>query len=419
MARLTRSQQQARTRGAVLGAAAAEFAEHGYAAAKIDRIADRGELTRGAVYSNFPSKRALYLAVLLDSLAANHAMADSVAAHDAMPDSVAAHHSVVAGTAAAAELVAVVDVAGGAEAFARVWLERLPFAGDPAEVGRLKARSLAGVFDDGPGRAAMAELARLESLLLALALESCRARGAGRRVRLAGLILTLLAGAAHLAESAPGFGDPFDVALACRHLAGLDVHDNGDPPHLPYVAAAQPCRDPWTPPAELTDALTGRPTRSDRDGIVVVLGSGRLDAAEETVRAAQPGDVVTVALVTDDPAETGALVRLRLTDLTACLRQVFGPAIRPTLRLVLDGGALAAAAGAGTADDTESAVRIRNGQIIGRANGRGAGYAAARAEAAAQPTGPRPPPAAQPPPSAQEAEAAAETAGIRAKADEG
>jgi AcrR family transcriptional regulator len=66
MVRLTRAQQQERTRAAVLAAARQEFTEHGYVDAKVDRIAERAELTRGAVYSNFPSKRALYLAVLFD-----------------------------------------------------------------------------------------------------------------------------------------------------------------------------------------------------------------------------------------------------------------------------------------------------------------------------------------------------------------
>ncbi|MHC5909126.1 TetR family transcriptional regulator, partial [Streptomyces sp. S6] len=66
MARLTRAQQQERTRAAVLVAARREFTEHGYAEAKIDRIAERADLTRGAVYSNFSGKRALYLAVLAD-----------------------------------------------------------------------------------------------------------------------------------------------------------------------------------------------------------------------------------------------------------------------------------------------------------------------------------------------------------------
>src|SRR5690242_11043623 len=70
MVRLTRAQQQVRTRASVLAAAAEEFAQHGYAEAKVDRIAARAELTRGAVYSNFPSKRSLYLAVLLDTLPA-------------------------------------------------------------------------------------------------------------------------------------------------------------------------------------------------------------------------------------------------------------------------------------------------------------------------------------------------------------
>ncbi|HEY6591462.1 MAG TPA: TetR family transcriptional regulator, partial [Actinomycetota bacterium] len=54
MARLTRAQQQERTRAAVLAAAREEFAGQGYAEAKVDRIAEQAELTRGAVYSNFP-----------------------------------------------------------------------------------------------------------------------------------------------------------------------------------------------------------------------------------------------------------------------------------------------------------------------------------------------------------------------------
>lgn len=50
----------------MLVAAQAEFAEYGCAEAKVDRIAERAELTRGAVYSNFAGKRELYLAVLAD-----------------------------------------------------------------------------------------------------------------------------------------------------------------------------------------------------------------------------------------------------------------------------------------------------------------------------------------------------------------
>ncbi|NDU71849.1 TetR family transcriptional regulator [Actinomadura sp. DSM 109109] len=357
MVRLTRAQRQARTRAAVLTAASAEFAEHGFAGAKVDRIADRAELTRGAVYSNFASKRALYLAVLLDSVHGQDAP-------------VAAGGSAVPG------------LADAAEAFARAWLERLPLAGDPPGSGRLASRSLTGVFEDDPGRVAMAGLAKLEGLLLALALESCPPADPGRRVRTAELILTLLRGAGHLCETAPGSSDPFDVARACRHLTGLGADDPWNPPHLPYVAAPRPCREAWTPPPGTTDAITGRPAGFGDDGLIVVLGTGRLPAAEEAVRAARAGDSVTVALVTDDPAETGALVRLRITDLAGCLRRAFGPALDPPVRLVLDDrAALAAAVGAGTSGDTEAAVRVRAGEIVARAGGRGAAYAAATAPA--------------------------------------
>lgn len=408
MVRLSRVQQQERTRASLLAAAVDEFTEHGYAYAKIDRIAARAELTRGAVYANFPSKRALYLAVLLGSAVAERA-AVSLSAPGRPGDPV--------------------DLVAGAEAFARVWLERLPLWGDTAAVGKLTSRSLTGVFDDEPGRAALAGLTGLEGLLLALALESCtvpgakprgraagaRARGTGgrtraagaraldpgaraldgsgaldedgrvrgadglvpdtgSRVRLARLVLTLLHGASHLAESAPGFGDPFDVALACRQLAEADEGGVWDPPHLAYAVEGQPGHDAWTPPTGLTDLITGRPARLRGNGLLVVLGAARLDAAEEAIRSARPGEPVTLAIVTGDAREIGALVRLRITDFAASLGRVFGP---PSLRVVVDDqAAVASAVGAGTADDTEAAFRLASGRITFRAAGRGAGYAA-------------------------------------------
>ncbi|TMR19230.1 TetR/AcrR family transcriptional regulator [Nonomuraea turkmeniaca] len=350
MVRLTRAQQQERTRAAVLAAAREEFAERGYADAKIDRIAERAELTRGAVYSNFPSKRALYLAVLVESIE-----------HTDTPAALSPP-----------------DLAEALGAFARVWLERLPLTGDTPAGGSLRLRSLAGVIDDEPGRTVLAQVARLEALLLALALES-RAPRHPRRVRLAELVLTLLNGAGHLAGTAPGFGDPFDVARACRHLADLDLADTWDPPHLPFVTPAQPAQDAWEPPAELPDQITGRPVGFDADGVIAVIGAGRLEAAEEAVRAAHPGDRITVAVVTHDPAEIGRLVRLRIGDLAGCLGRVFAPDAWPGLRLVLDEHAvLSSALGVRDIDDTtEAAVRIQAGTIIARAHGRGAAHAAA------------------------------------------
>ncbi|RZQ62359.1 TetR/AcrR family transcriptional regulator [Amycolatopsis suaedae] len=349
MARLTRAQQQQRTRAFVLAAAREEFAEYGYGPAKVDRIAERAELTRGAVYSNFPSKRALYLAVLTDLV----------------------EHADVRGP-----VLAPVTVADALGTFARVWLERLPLAGESEPGGRLRLRSLAGVLDGDHGRAVLAQVMRLEALLLGVALESCDVR-APRRVRLAELALTLLGGSAQLAETAPGFGDPFDVVRACEHLAGADLGDNWAPAYLPHVSPARPSAAAWQPPQGLTDEILREPVDLGADGLVTVLGAGRLAAAEEAIRSALPGEQVTIALVTGDPAETGRLVRMRILDLATCLAAVFSADVWQRIHLVLDDdGWTASALGLAEVDDeTEVAVRVRDGVIAARARGRGAAYA--------------------------------------------
>lgn len=355
MARLTRAEQQERTRAAVLAAARQEFTERGYAEAKVDRIAERAELTRGAVYSNFPSKRALYLAVLVDLVERS-----AGGREPASPSTISAGEAL--------------------NAFARVWLERLPLTQQPAVAGSLRLRTLTGVLDDRPTRAALAQVVRLEALLLGLALESRPPRAAAprRRVRLAELVLTLLHGAGAFAETAPGFGDPFDLARACERLADVDLDDTWDPPHLAYVAPARRTDQAWTAPTDLADQLTGGPVDLAADGVIVLLGAHRLGAAEEAVRAAGPGEQVTVVAVTGDPAEVGRLVRLRIGDLAGCLRRVFAADAWPALRLVLDErGVVAAALGVpDPEDDTEVAVRVRGGRIVARAEGRGAGHAA-------------------------------------------
>jgi AcrR family transcriptional regulator len=353
MARLTRAQQQERTRAVVLVAARQEFAEHGYGEAKIDRVAERAELTRGAVYSNFTGKRALYLAVLADS-------------------------AEQARTCAEPPLESPDSVGRALGAFARVWLERLPFAGDTPGSGHLQLRSLSGVLDTEPARTALAELVRLEALLLALALEP-RTAVRTRTVRLAELALTLLHGAAGLAENAPGVGDPFDLARAAEHLAGIALIDDSEPAHLPFVAPAQSAEDQWAAPHGLHDEITGRQVDLDDDGVVVVLGVRRLSAAEEAVRSARLRDEVTLVVVTNDPAEIGRLARLRIADLVGCLRRVFAVGELPRLRIVFDdAGTVPTALGWESVDDhTEVAIRVRDGLIVARADGRGAGHAVA------------------------------------------
>ncbi|RJO78360.1 TetR/AcrR family transcriptional regulator [Nocardia panacis] len=356
MVRLTRAQQQERTRASVLTAAREEFTEHGYTLAKVDRIAERAELTRGAVYSNFPSKRALYLAVLIDTV--ENTPAGEPSTPSTPPTSPA-------------------DALG---MFARIWLERLPLVDDTTSGGRLQLRSLDGVVDDAHGRGVLAQVVRLEALLLATALESCE-QAPVRRVRLAELVLTLLDGSGHRAETAPGSGDPFDVARACQHLAGIDLADTWAPPHLPYIAPARPCTDTWNTPTGLADQISGNQVDFATDGLIAVLGAGRLAAAEEAVRSARPGEHVTIVVVTNDRAETGRLVRLRVTDLVGCLRRVFVPEVWRHVRLVLDDDALAAAAiGLTNPDDeTEAAVRVQGNMIVANAQGRGAAYAVSNA----------------------------------------
>jgi AcrR family transcriptional regulator len=64
---------------AILRAAAAEFAERGYDAARVDRIAVRARLNKAMLYYHFGSKRALYLEVLRETFRAVGARARAIA----------------------------------------------------------------------------------------------------------------------------------------------------------------------------------------------------------------------------------------------------------------------------------------------------------------------------------------------------
>jgi len=355
MARLTRAQAQERTRERVLAAARTEFLERGFRDAKIDVIAERAELTRGAVYSNFPGKRALYLAVLA-----------AEAERAPIPQ-------VVPGATARAAL----------GAFARAWVGRLPLASDDRNgTVPLDAGLVPEVLADERLRTPFAQLMALDAILLGLALE--RLHGPGRRVRAAEVALTTLHGAAQLAAAAPGFADPFDVVRACEGLADLELGsgrgDEWAPPHLPYAPQARPTDRPWEPPAAV-DAVRGAPADLASDGVVAVLGLHRLVAVEEAVRAAPPGSVVTAVLVSGEPGELGSLARLVVADVCRCIRQAFPESAWPHLQVVHDdAGAVAAAAGERVVSDaTEVAVRVAGGRIVAHAEGRGACHAAATA----------------------------------------
>jgi AcrR family transcriptional regulator len=338
MARLTRAETQERNRARVLAAARAEFAERGFRDAKIDGIADRAELTRGAVYSNFPGKRALYLAVLADAAenAPEPTREPALTTREALG------------------------------ALARAWVGRLPMATDPTHgTARLGVDLVPEIMADEVTRRAFAQLLMVDAIVLGLALERLDPT-AGRLVRVAEAALTTLHGASALAAAAPGFGEVFNVVRACEQLADLDLDDRWFDPHL--TTATRAVDEPWQP-SPATDLLTGEPVPFD--GVVAVLGCHRLAAVEAPLRA---GADVTAVVVTGQPDELAPLVRLNVAELRNHLRQAFPRSAWPRLRIVNDDrGFLAAAAGMTAIDDeTESVMRVEAGRIVARADGLGA-----------------------------------------------
>lgn len=340
MVRLNRAQQQEHNRAKVLAAAREEFAEHGFRGTGIDRIAARAELTRGAVYSNFPGKRALYFAALAQ------------AAEETPPGKI--------------DDTTVERALGD---FARSRVARPPIGGDE----RAGADVMAEITADARLGSVFARLAMLESVLLGIALEHLDPRG--RRVRVAQSVLTTLHGAERLAAAAPGFTDPFAVIRACEHLAELDLEDAWPLPHIAHVPLARAANEPWEAPTGF-DLLTRASVTVDT-GIVVVLGPHRLEALEEALRAAPEGAPVTLVPVTDDPGELLPLIRLVVAELRGHLSRAFPARAWTRARIVLESDVAAMAGVVDPDGETESALWVEDGRIVARAEGRGAGHAVA------------------------------------------
>ncbi|MFC9651189.1 TetR/AcrR family transcriptional regulator [Streptomyces sp. NPDC056937] len=391
MGRLSRAELQEHNRAKILAAARDEFAERGFRDAKVDDIAGRAGLTRGAVYSNFPGKRALYFAVLA-GLAERESTAGSISPREPLAvspaESLSAFESLSASLPEGAAEAASGTTRDALGALARAWVARLPLADTDEEHGpaRLGTHVMPEVLAEGRIRRPFAQLMKLDAILLGLALERLRPPeahdGSGSQVRVAEAALTLLHGASRLAAVAPGFVEPFNVVSAVEQVAGLVLHDWWPPPHV--ITQAWPTDEPWDPP-RVRDAVRGESARLTDDGVVAILGLHRIEAVEEAVRAAPPGARITAVLVTGDPAELAPLARLTVAGLCNCLRQAFPSSAWPRLQVVFDeSGAFAAAAGLpAVSDATEAAVRVEAGRIVARADGRGACHAAASAEVAA------------------------------------
>jgi AcrR family transcriptional regulator len=348
MTRLSRAQAQEANRARVLAAARDEFSERGFRDAKIDTIAERAELTRGAVYSNFPGKRALYFAVLAED-------AERAPGPEHPEPGLTGREAL--------------------SALARAWVARLPLATDDRDPALLGLDLLPEIQADELTRRPFAQLMRLDAIVLGLALERLR-RSAPRLVRVAEAALTTLYGASQLAAAAPGFVEPFNIVSACERLADLDLNDHWQPPGI--IPPTRPADEPWTPPPA-TDLLRAAPATLTRDGVLAILGLHRASAIEDALRAAPAKAAVTAVLVTSSPAELAPLTRLAIADLRGYLREALPAGAWPRVQLVLDeSGSVAAAAGVpAVSDATETAVYVRSGRIVTRADGLGACYATA------------------------------------------
>jgi AcrR family transcriptional regulator len=80
--RLTRKEQQARTRSSLMSSAAKLFAERGLEQASIDDVAEAAGYTKGAFYANFKNKEELFLAMLDERFAQRLAALDRILASE-------------------------------------------------------------------------------------------------------------------------------------------------------------------------------------------------------------------------------------------------------------------------------------------------------------------------------------------------
>jgi len=118
-ARLTRSEQQVKTRAALLDAAARAFVERGFQGTSVEVITEAAGFSRGAFYSNFESKEQLFAELLQDRLYARYqAMAIASAEEKSRPS-----------LAQVGEQLAAIQGEPAGRWLFRLWLELLAHAG--------------------------------------------------------------------------------------------------------------------------------------------------------------------------------------------------------------------------------------------------------------------------------------------------
>jgi AcrR family transcriptional regulator len=164
--RLTRPEQQRRTRAALLDAAAELFVERGFLGASVEAIAERAGFTRGAFYSNFASKDELFAELLQERVYAVY-RALAAAAAEAPPT-----------PRESGELLAAMQANPEGRWMFRLWLEVLAHAGRDEDMRRraagfwdttraLTAQAIAHTYETA-GREPPADPERLATAMIAM-----------------------------------------------------------------------------------------------------------------------------------------------------------------------------------------------------------------------------------------------------------
>ena len=134
VSRLTRIEQQARTRAALLEAGGRVFVERGFLGASVEAIATEAGYTRGAFYSNFSSKEELFAELLQERVYSLYAEMASKSADPATRTTL---------RETGERLASIQGDPGGRWIF-RLWLELLAHAGRDAEFRTIAARFWSG-----------------------------------------------------------------------------------------------------------------------------------------------------------------------------------------------------------------------------------------------------------------------------------
>ena len=124
-----------RTRGAILAAAAAEFAAHGFAGASVDGIAARAGFNKAMIYYHFKNKKGLYVEILREVFRFMGARSADIAASDRAP-----------GAKIEAFIDALNDMAASRPYMPPIMMREMAEGAIRLDVGTL--RLMAGIFDN-------------------------------------------------------------------------------------------------------------------------------------------------------------------------------------------------------------------------------------------------------------------------------